>query len=228
MGPSYLPRFFLPSFLPVAARGLGAMIDPTPSIEQTMNGLIAEVRFGKAALRIAAALNTVEPDIWNAAPLFFGLSRQANLEVAQMYVARLYDKPTKYKTPVTVRTLLKLAEEQPALFTKGEPDEVLAAAKECRAIIATLRAPLASIETRRNEALAHLDANSVMNPGILKLTAPLTIDDLQRVFDESENILRKIDRFYSGLVGPIFFLEQDDYKTVFRIIAEAKRKQPRN
>ncbi len=108
---------------------------PAPTLEQIMNGLIREVRFGKIALRIAAALNTVDPDIWNAAPLFSGVSRQANLEVAQMHLARLYDRPTKYKTPVTVRALLDLAETHPALFTEGEPGEVIAAAKECRAII---------------------------------------------------------------------------------------------
>lgn len=198
---------------------------PAPSIEQIMSGLIAEVRFGKAAVRIAAALNTAAPDVWTAAPLFFGVLLQANLQVSQMHAARLYDKPTKYKTPVTVRALLKLAEEQPALFTKGKPNDVIAAAKECREIIAALEAPLASIEKRRNEVLAHLDENSVINPGSLKQTAPLTIGDLQRVFDGTENILRKIDRFYSGLIGEIFYLGQDDYKKVFRIIAAAKGKK---
>jgi hypothetical protein len=198
----------------------------TPTLDQIMSGLIREVRFGKAALRVAVGLNYTDSDIWNVAPMFFGLARQANLEVAQMYLARLYDRPTKTREPVTVRTLLKLGERQPELFTKGTPDEVIAAAKECRKIITSLREPLASIETRRNEALAHLDKNSVMNPGGLKQTAPLSMADLQRMFDETENILRKMDRFYSGLVGEIFFLEQDDYRAVLKIIAEAKRKPP--
>ncbi len=83
--------------------------------------------------------------------------------------------------------------------------------------------PFASIETRRNELLAHLDEKSVMNPRGLEQTAPLTIADLQRVFQETENILHKIDRFYSGRIGEIKYL--DDYKAVFKLIAKAKRKQ---
>ncbi|MGA7623815.1 MAG: hypothetical protein WB630_23605 [Candidatus Acidiferrales bacterium] len=95
------------------------MTELKPSLEQIMNGLIGEVRVGKAVLRIAIGLNYADPDAWAVAPVFFGPSRHANLEVAQMYMAKLYDKLTKKKTPVTIRTLLNLAEKQPIFFYEG-------------------------------------------------------------------------------------------------------------
>jgi len=204
------------------------MAELKPHLLQIMNGLIEEVRFGKAALRIAIGLNYADPDAWAVAPLFFGLSRQANLEVAQMYAAKLCDKPTKKKTPVTIRTLLNLAKKQPMLFTKGSHAEVIEAANKCWKIISGLKVPLASIEKRRHESLAHLDANSVMNPGQLKHTAPLTLADLEKIFEGTEEILRSMDRFFTGLVGEIIFLEQDDYRAVLRIAADAKRSATRS
>ena len=50
------------------------MAELKPNLLQIMNGLIEEVRFGKAALRIAIGLNYADPDAWAVAPLFFGLA----------------------------------------------------------------------------------------------------------------------------------------------------------
>jgi hypothetical protein len=91
----------------------------------------------------------------------------------------------------------------------------------CRAIITSLEALLASVKTRRNECFAHPDANSVGNPVGLTRTAPLSMADPQTIFDQTENILRKMGRFQSGLAAETFFLEQDDDQTVLKIIAEA-------
>ncbi|MGA8557412.1 MAG: hypothetical protein WB630_23610 [Candidatus Acidiferrales bacterium] len=74
------------------------------------------------------------------------------------------------------------------------------------------KVPLASIEKRRHKALAHLDANSVISPSQLKHTAPLSLAELEKIFEGTEEILRTMDRFFTGLVGEMFFLEQGDYK----------------
>jgi AbiU2 len=139
-----------------------------------------------------------------------------------MHVARLYDSPSRGREPVTVRRMLNIAKREPQQFTKGSPEEVQAAVTECRKSLQQLKVPLRSIEVRRNEYLAHLDENTVINPGELKRTAPLTLADLEQIFDATERILLKMDRFCSGLVGNISYLGQDDYKTVFRIIADAR------
>ena len=123
---------------------------------------------------------------------------------------------------MTVMTLLSIAERHPELFKKGARGEVLAAAKECRKLMTSLQGPLASIKRRRNEALAHLDARSVISPGGLKQTAPLTIAEIEKIFDNTEGILQKIDYLYCATVGDLKYLAHDDYKTVLDLMADAK------
>jgi len=68
---------------------------------------------------------------------------------------------------------------------------------------------------RRSEAPGRnsdrFDQISAVKQGELEQTAPLTIANLQKVFDKTESILRKLDRFYSGLVGEVKYMGEDDY-----------------
>jgi hypothetical protein len=45
-----------------------------------------------------------------------------------------------------------------------------------------------------------------VKPGELRQTAPLTIANLQKVFDKTESILRKLDHFDSGIVGKVKYM----------------------
>jgi HEPN superfamily AbiU2-like protein len=197
------------------------MTSPTPSLEQVMKGLIAEVLKGRQALAIAVGLRGADQVVLDVAPVFFGMAYDGNIELAQMYAAKLYDK-TKNPQPITVATLLSIAEQHPELFKKGTESEVLKAAKECRNLVANLEVPLASIKRRRDEALAHLDAKSVMNPGGLKRTAPLTITEIEKIFHDTETILKKMDYLFRATIGDLKYLGHDDYQTVIDLIADAK------
>ena len=67
-----------------------------PSLEQVLKNLIAEVLKGRAALEIAVGLSEGDPVVLSAAPVFFGMAYDGNLELAQLYAARLYDRnPTR-------------------------------------------------------------------------------------------------------------------------------------
>ncbi len=104
------------------------MTELKPSLEQIMNGLIGEVRVGKAVLRIAIGLNYADPDAWAVAPVFFGPSRHANLEVAQMYMAKLYDKLTRRRLPLQSELCSTSQRSNRFFFTKGSRAEVIEAA----------------------------------------------------------------------------------------------------
>ena len=79
-----------------------------------------------------------------------------------------------------------------------------------RAKVESLKIPLASIKKRRDEALAHLSLESVLNPGGLKQTAPLSLAELQQVFDETEKILQQVDSLFRGISGELKYLGHDD------------------
>jgi hypothetical protein len=87
---------------------------------------------------------------------------------------------------------------------------------------------LNSIRHRRNEWLAHLDQETVRNPEALANKAKLTIEDLDRVFEKTENIVRELQGLLDGTIGPIKFLGDDDFKAVFDSIRRsvaAEKKQ---
>jgi hypothetical protein len=197
----------------------GKKSTPAPTIGQMLASLIDEVMRGKTALGIANGLTAADPVVLLVAPLFFYLTRDGLLELAQMYAAKLYDT---HRYAITVKTLLDESARQTAAFENRQPSDVLAAIADCHTRIAGIQAPLSSIKKRRDEVLAHLDANSVTNITALNTTASLTIADLVRVFDETEKILRRIDTLYSHTCGELKYLGSDDYKQVLDLIADAK------
>jgi len=187
-----------------------------------LDSIEKEVLAGRACLRIARGLREADPVVFQTAPTFFGLTHDGSLEISQMYAAKLYDTTA---SAITMKSLLSAAEEQAGSFKNGKPQDIAAAVLKARTQIATLRGPLESIRKRRNEALAHLDPNSVVNPQALSRTAKLTIPDLEKVFDVTEKILLKIASLYDGTGGELKFIGGDDYKTALEYIADAKDAQ---
>jgi hypothetical protein len=198
---------------------------PSPSLEQVIKSLIAEVLKGRAALEIAVGLSKADPVVLSAAPVFFGMAYDGNLELAQLYAARLYDHNAE---AIDVEVLLDLAERTAGLARRGKPSEVRAMIATCRAKVQSLKVPLASIKKRRDEALAHLALESVLNPGSLKQTAPLTLAEIQQVFDETEKILQQVDSFFRAISGQLRYLGHDDYTMVLDLMSDAKCAQADN
>jgi hypothetical protein len=189
-----------------------------PTLDQILSAISQQVMHGKTALGIAQGLIAADRVVFNAAPVFFAFTSDANLELAQNYAARLYDSHAK---AITVNTLLAESKRQRTTFKRGKPDDVLAAVAMSHALIASLKAPLEAIRKRRNEVLAHLDPATVINPQGLNTTAKLTIIDLVKVFSDTEKIVLTIDSLYSGVFGELRYLGEKDYTAVLDHIADS-------
>ena len=98
-------------------------------------------------------LSEGDPVVLSAAPVFFGMAYDGNLELAQLYAARLYDRNAD---AVDVDVLLELAEKNAGLARRGKQSEVRAMIATSRAKVESLKIPLASIKKRRDEALGHV------------------------------------------------------------------------
>jgi len=153
------------------------------------------------------------------APTFFGLTVDGCLELAQMAVARLYDKT---RGAVTIRSMLHDAAGQPAACQNATPTEAAHSIfRSVQAVIA-LQPILDSIRKRRNVWLAHLDPETVANPQALAAEARLTLPDLERAFQQSEKILVELGSLYEGVFGELEFIGQDDYQVALELIRAAK------
>ena len=177
-----------------------------PTLKQVLNALERQLLIGKTYLSIAKGLLQAEPGVFNTAPTFFGLMFDGSLELAQMTVARLYDRE---RHAVTIRTMLVQAGSQ-----RGDRKQVLALIAKSETIVLGLKPVLIAISHRRNEWLAHLGQQTVSDPQALAAKARLTIPDLDRAFEETEKILMEFTRLFDGRVGPIRFSGDDDYKAV--------------
>lgn len=192
---------------------------PRPTVQQIIDRLINELIRGKTALQIAIGLRAGDPVVLQLAPVFFGLTIDGNLGLAQMYAAKMYDT---HEGTVTINALIRRCEEEATAFNHGTEEQVLAAVSWCRNAVDSIQTTLKAIRKRRNEALAHLDPRFVANPTYLNAAAALTIPDLTAAFEQTERILQRIDAVHSGTIGALKYLGHDDYKVVLDLVADAK------
>jgi hypothetical protein len=195
------------------------MQNTKPTIDQILTNLTNEVLFGKAYLTIGTGLSVTDPVVLNTARTFFGLTHEACLHMSQMFAAKLYDKTGG---TVTVRSLMKAAEAQAGTFKHGTRQDVAAAIKETGERIAALLPILKSIQDRRNEALAHLDPQTVANPTALDTKAKLTLKDLDKVFTETEAIINEFSRLWKDTYSSMHFIDEDDFTGALQRIADTK------
>jgi hypothetical protein len=189
----------------------------TPSLDQILDRLTNEVLLGKSYLAIAQGLSTADPAVLQTAGAFFGLTIEGSLQLAQMIVARLYDRS---KGAVTVTFML-----DKAAGTGGSPQTQMAEAiDDSKLRIERMTPILESIRRRRNKWLAHLDPETVANPRRLLQTASLTIPELAQVFKETSEILNRVQILSNVMVNfdPFWI---DDYEMALKLIADAKRAQ---
>jgi AbiU2 len=185
-----------------------------PTLKQILDALKHQVLVGKTYLSLATGLlqvNQDDPTILETAPVFFGLTVDGSLELAQMAIARMYDTASG---AVTVPRMLQRAVQEIGSFQRGDAQEVSAAIAEAQAIVAALSPVLAAIRTRRNEWLAHLDPRTVADPKALNAKAKVTLPDVEHAFKETERFLTKLSCLYDGVLGDLRFIGGDDYQTV--------------
>jgi hypothetical protein len=91
-----------------------------PTFKQMLDALMRHVLVGKSYLELAKGLLAADPAVLNTAPAFFGLTADGSLELAQMAIARIYDRT---RGTVTARRFLHEAAGQLAAFQRATPKE---------------------------------------------------------------------------------------------------------
>jgi hypothetical protein len=185
------------------------------TLNELLNALEHQVLLGKTYLAITVGLREAEPVVRGAAPTFFGLMSDGSAILAQMALARLYDENGGR---VTIEDMLDLAAEQPCSFQGGASDEVHAAIARARSTVNSLGSVLAAITHRRNTWFAHIDPRAIRDPGGHEEKAKLTLPQLQEAFARTEEIVKEFTRLLDGRIGPIQFMDDNDFTELFTII----------
>jgi HEPN superfamily AbiU2-like protein len=156
--------------------------------------------------------------VQGTAPTFFGVMSEGGLVMAQMCLARLYDK---HRGTVTIGLLFVEANRAPGAFKKADATQVARAVRDSRVKVAKLASVLSAIKHRRDTWFAHTDPRAVNDPTTHQAKAELTVEQLQHAFTETESIIQEFGYLLDGSIGPIRFLGGDDYKNLFEIIRRA-------
>ena len=191
----------------------------TPTLRQILDALEKQVLVGRTYLDTAKGLLKADSVLLQTAPTFFGLAIDGSLELAQMAIARLYDKT---RDSMTVPRMLERAEQEAGTFQRGTGQEVRQAISESEGAVLGLESVIASIRERRKGWLAHLDPETIADPKALDARAKLTIPDLERAFKETEEILLKLAALYDGTIGELKYIGGDDYEVALDWIRKAK------
>ena len=186
-----------------------------PTIEQVLNALERQILFGKTYFAISRGLLNAEPVVYGTASTFFGLTADGGIVLAAMTIARLYDRS---KRSVTIPRMLLQAEAEIGSF--HDRSQVRKAIARARAIVSGLEPVLTAIKRYRDEWFAHLGPNTVADPQ--SLNAKVTILDLDRAFEETEDIIKDLTRLLDGRTGQNRFVGDDDYKNALEQIRRSR------
>jgi hypothetical protein len=189
-------------------------------LEQLFRAIGGQILNGKTYLSISKALRGLldtDLSIFETAPTFFGMTAEGGLELAQMTIARLYDRT---KGTVTIHRMLEQAKREAQSFQRGDKQQVAEAIKEAERIASRLDPIIQRVRIRRNKWFAHLDVRTVSDPQELNKIAELTIPDLDVVFRETERILADLESLFDGTIGEIRYLGGDDYKGMLERIRQ--------
>jgi len=193
-------------------------------IERVISRLVLEIIVGQAHLVVAKGLSTSDPVVLNTANTFFAMSIDAHLYAAEMYAARLYDTT---RGTVTIEMLLTRAEKAAGTAKCGTASEVRSEIEAARKQIAQLKAPLDSLKERRNEWLAHTDQSTLANPMLMARLASDELDELQRIYRISGEIVNEFSRLFLDITNILELLGQTDYESVIKLVSDAKCEQVR-
>jgi hypothetical protein len=180
------------------------MPDSKLELEHILKALMTQIVFARAHLKIARVLGDADPVVIATAPTFFGLTRDAHLQAAQMYTAKLHDKN---RDSVTLRTALQTAERVAGTFEYASASEVRASIASLESQITHLETTLMAIQKRRNEYLAYVAERTIIDPASLNAEAPLTLDDLDHVLVETGDMINEISQLFRGCPVPVVATE---------------------
>ena len=190
-----------------------------PNFEQISISLANQVLIGNACTNIARGLWNADPVVLATAKIFFGLALEGNLQLAQIYAARMFDKT---KGAISVYSFMREAKNWAAGLQGAEAATAAEAITGAESRILSLEPILFSLLRRRNEALAHLDPKTVVDPQHLDKNAKLTFPELSKVFVQTGRILNEINALRTGVVSHFEFVGVEDYEMALMLISEAK------
>lgn len=116
----------------------------------------------------------------------------------------------------------KVLQRRFRFVSRGDRKRIVQAIKKAENAVTGLESVLASIHKRRNEWFAHLDPRTVRDPAALAVKAKLSIPDLDRAFQETEDIVLEMSSLYESVIGKLHYLGDDDYKSALNWIRRAK------
>ena len=190
-----------------------------PNLKQILDALSRQVLVGKAYLEIAKGLLQSDPVIRQGSEIFWGLTINGSLQLAQITVAKLYDR-----TPgaIAVPAMLYHAACERATFQRGSLAEVDEAIFKAAQRVISLQPTVRIIRKRRNKWLVHLDPEAVANPVALTVKAALTFPELESALKATEATLVDLASLYEGIVFATDLRFKNDFKSALNWIRTAK------
>jgi len=201
------------------------MTKSKPTLEtfaKVLGRLTEFVVLGKTHLKIGRGIASdvmTDPVIADAAPVFWGMTLTAHLDIAQLVAFKLFD--TRHGT-MTIDYLLDRAADCSGSFQKATPSQVTAIIAESRSQIASIAAPLAPLRAKRNRVLAHADPTIVGNPERLAKECAVTFAGLDAIFKIAGDILNSLNVGYRDTSSWMEIAGGDDYEAVVQLIVDAK------
>ena len=194
---------------------------------KALSRLIEMVVLGTAHIKIGRGLGQTlsdDPAIAHVAPVFWGMTMTAHLDVAQLIAFKLFDPR---QGTMTIKFLLDRAEELKKSFGNATATQVKEIVKIGRFQIANLDAPLKPIRNKRNRVLAHVDPTIVSNPAKLAKEIEVKFSDLNLVLNTAGHILNELSVAFRD-ASPLYeMIGADDYEMAVSLIADAKCAQVR-
>jgi hypothetical protein len=192
--------------------------------QETLERLVHILVFGKTNLKIGLGIRDqvmTDDVIHHAAPIFWGFTMLAHLDVAQHTAFKLFDRR---RDTVTIEYLLKNAGECVGLFPKKKT-ELQKTISDSRIKIAALGSHLKPVREKRHRILAHTDTDTVKNPERLAKECAVTFADVEAVFETAGDILNGISVAYRGISLSFELLEDDDFQMAIQLVADGKHAQ---
>jgi AbiU2 len=192
------------------------------SFQHRLYALMAEVMWGKAHFHLTRVLKGTHPAIVKTAPIFFDLSANGHGDLTTLYASRIFDRQPR---SASIHTLLDWALRSAGTFKNCSAMEVRKAVSEMRQTINDLEPIIRAVGTRRDEALAHLSTRPFSEPEGYVADGRVSYRQLEKLFQETENILDRLSHLYDGRKIPFDMPGLDDVDNLLAIVLESLREK---
>ena len=194
------------------------------NFQQILTWLMVEIIFGRAHYEIARGLGRSDRRAalaFGTAPQFFGLTLDARAVLAQLALARIFDRASA----VSIHKLFSLALNKAGTFKHGTATEVRKTVQDAKASITILEPSVAAIQIRRNESIAHSDARPIIDPSGYLRDGRISYLQIDGMFYEIGAILNKFSLLYRGASVPLDLEGAKDYEQALDLLADAVANQ---